>query len=73
MPSRTTRRVETARCRTCRRRTPHDVSIGPLQLDPKHPGDRKYAFQPMTYRCTVCGREQRTRRLPNLLASLFHR
>ncbi len=63
---------DTRRCPACRRRTRHSVSAGPIEPDPRHPGDRRYAVQRMTYRCDACKREEHRVRLPSLLEDVFH-
>lgn len=72
MPRKTTQGRNTVRCPACRRQTHHSVSAGPIEPDPKHPGDRRYGIQRVTYRCGACGREEQRERLPNLLADIFH-
>ena len=72
MRSKTPPGSDTRRCPACRWRTRHSVSAGPIEPDPKHPGNRRYAVQRVTYRCDACGREEHRERLPNLLADVFH-
>ena len=64
--------TDTLRCPQCRRRTEHTVAMGPLEQDPQHLNDPLFDFHAVTYRCTECGKEQRRRRLPNLLSEVFH-
>lgn len=64
--------TETMRCSQCRRRTKHTVTIGPLQQDPQHHSDPLFDFHLVKYRCTECGKDERRRRLPNLVSDIFH-
>ena len=53
------------RCAVCRRRTEQVVQVGQPQ------GRGPDAYQDIEYRCQVCGRVEKTRRYPNLLADFF--
>jgi DNA-directed RNA polymerase subunit RPC12/RpoP len=63
---------DTRRCPRCETRTHHSELLGPLKSDPKHPEDRRFDFRHVTYRCAICGHQERCEQLPNLLVEFFH-